>query len=207
MEYPGRVIKKGEKNGEIVKAIQQQLNQRGMGPVDVDGDFGTNTETAVKEFQAQTRDILGHPLVVDGKLGPVSWSSLFVEAVKPVEPDGQLNALFSKVLEIAESQVGVLEDPPGSNRGPQVEQYLQSAGCSPGDPWCASFVYWCFKKASESLGVPNPLLRSGSCMFHWANTKGRKIGRLNATNDPSLIHPGFIFIMDHGGGKRSYRNC
>lgn len=201
MDYPGRVIKKGEKNGDIVRAVQGKLNDRGFGLVDVDGDFGVSTERAVMLFQSQTRDIQGSTLVADGKIGPISWAALFVAEENAPQPEYQITQLLSKVLEIAASQVGVLEDPPGSNRGPQVEQYLASAGCVPGDPWCASFVYWCFREASKDLNISNPLVRTGSCIDHWNRTRGKKTTRLKAVNNPSLIHPGSVFIIDHGGGK------
>ncbi len=201
MNYPGRLIKKGEKNQEIVRAIQAKLNDRGFGILEIDGDFGVSTESAIRLFQSQTRDTHGIPLVVDGKLGPISWAALFVTSEVAPQPEPQSLPLFSKVLEIAASQIGVLEDPPGSNRGAKVEQYLASAGCSPGDPWCASFVYWCFNEASKSLNIKNPLIRTGGCLDHWNRTKGKKISRLTATNNSSLIKPGFIFIMDHGSGK------
>jgi len=201
MDYPGKLIKKGEKNSDIVKAVQAKLNERGFGILDVDGDFGVSTERAVKLFQSQTRDIHGNPLVADGKLGPISWAALFVVQENPSDQDDQITPLLAKALEIAESQNGVLEDPPGSNRGPEVEKYLASAGCVPGDPWCASFVFWCFSEASKSLNIKNPLIRTGSCIDHWNRTTGKKISRQNAINNFSLIHPGCIFIIDHGGGK------
>ncbi len=33
------------------------------------------------------------------------------------------------------------EVPPGSNRGPRVDYYLKTAGSTPGNPWCAAFLY------------------------------------------------------------------
>lgn len=201
MDYPGRSIKKGEKNKDIVKAIQIQLNERGFGILKVDGDFGELTDSAVRLFQSQTRDSPGNPLVVDGKLGPISWGALFAAGGNIPQPVPQVNDLFQKVIEIAALQIGVMEEPPGSNRGPKVEQYLDSVNCKPGDPWCASFVYWCFNEAAKSLGVNNPLVKTGSCLNHWNNTKGKKILHRSAMNNSSLVHPGFIFIMDHGSGK------
>jgi hypothetical protein len=200
MDYPGRLIKKGEKNKEIVKIIQTKLNERRFGNLIIDGDFGSLTESAVKLFQSQTRDSQGNPLIVDGKLGPISWASLFVTTEVIPQPAPQITDLFKKVIEIAASQIGVLEDPPGSNRGAQVEKYLASAGCLPGDPWCASFVYWCFNEAAKSLKIKNPLTKTGSCMNHWNTTKGNKILYRNVMNDSSLVQPGYIFIMDHGNG-------
>lgn len=35
----------------------------------------------------------------------------------------------------------------GANRGTRVEEYLDSAGGKPGQPWCAAFVKWVFDKA------------------------------------------------------------
>ena len=55
-------LKKGSK-GEKVKALQRRLNQLGWN-LSVDGDFGSNTESAVKQFQS----ING--LSVDGVVGP-----------------------------------------------------------------------------------------------------------------------------------------
>lgn len=201
MDYPRRVILRGEPDKEIVKAIQTKLNERGFGIIRVNGLFDQNTESAVRQFQSQTRDSLGNPLVVDGQMGPISWAALFLDKKKAPEPESQTNALLAKVLEIAASQIGVMEIPPGSNRGPRVEQYLACAGCRPGDPWCASFVYWCFNEAAKSLNMKNPLARTGGCITHWLKTKGKKIPAAEATQNPDSIRPGFVFIMDHGRGK------
>jgi hypothetical protein len=201
MDYPGRVIKIGEANSDIVTAIQVRINERGFEILEVNGEFNADTESAVKLFQSQSSDAHGIPLVVDGQLGPISWAALFGTSINPPAPQPITNELFAKVLEVANSQIGVLEDPPGSNRGAKVEEFLASAGCSPGDPWCASFVYWCFREASKSLNVNNDLPRTGSCMFHWGKTKAKKITSLDATNNPLLVQPGYVFIMDHGGGK------
>lgn len=201
MDYPGRLVVKGENNSDIVKAIQVKLNERGFGVPEVNGIFDELTESAVRLFQSQTRDSQGNPLVVDGKMGAISWAALFLTGENRPEPEPQEDALLLKVMEIAASQIGVMEDPPGSNRGPQVEKYLASAGCSPGDPWCASFLYWCFSEAAKSLGIKNPMVRTGSCIYLWENTTGRKISGTQCTDNPSLVRPGFIFIMDHGSGK------
>lgn len=49
-------------------------------------------------------------------------------------------------LRIALGQVGIREEPPGSNRGPQVDQYTGGRA----EPWCAHFVSWCFEQAGSS---------------------------------------------------------
>ena len=62
-------VKKGSK-GDAVRMLQQILTDFGYSPGAVDGDFGTKTEKAVKDFQT----VFG--LVVDGIVGPKSWAAL-----------------------------------------------------------------------------------------------------------------------------------
>ncbi|HMS64317.1 MAG TPA: CHAP domain-containing protein [Ignavibacteria bacterium] len=199
MNYPNRVIKRDESSSKIVKAVQSKLNELGCGPIDVDGDFGKNTFNAVKLFQARNVDSNGNPLIVDGKLGPLSWEALFGNNTVPVITVTD-NDLLNKVLEISRSQINVRETPGKQNQGPEVNEYLASVGLSPGNAWCMAFVYWCFKKASEKIGRNNPALKTGGCLFHWNGTSAKKIKRDDAVNSPSKIKPGQIFIMDFGGG-------
>lgn len=56
-----------------------------------------------------------------------------------------------KALEIARAELGVHEDPAGSNSGPRVNEYLRSAGLGPGYPWCMAFVNWCYRQAGFNI--------------------------------------------------------
>ena len=109
--------------------------------------------------------------------------------------------LIAEVLKVARNEIGVKEVPPGSNSGPRVEEYLKSVNLGPDNAWCAAFVYWCFKQASENLNCVNPVLKTASCMIHWQKTKGVKITVEDAINNPDLISPGDIFIIRRQGGK------
>ena len=64
-------VRKGSK-GIDVTDLQTYLYKLGydIGPDGIDGDFGRNTEKAVREFQ---RD---HLLTVDGVCGPMTWDAL-----------------------------------------------------------------------------------------------------------------------------------
>ena len=64
-------IRKGNKN-IYVKQLQTMLDRLGysLGICGIDGDFGTATEKAVKEFQ---RD---HKLTADGICGPKTWAAI-----------------------------------------------------------------------------------------------------------------------------------
>lgn len=54
----------------------------------------------------------------------------------------------ARIVRVAASQLGTVEQPPGSNRGPRVEQY-QASDTVPGAgyAWCMSFVRWTLDKA------------------------------------------------------------
>ena len=62
-------LKKGSK-GEEVKKLQKRLNAIGKYGLEEDGDFGTNTEKAVKDYQSK------HGLTVDGIVGEKTWKKL-----------------------------------------------------------------------------------------------------------------------------------
>ncbi len=200
MKYPNRIIKEGESNTGIVKAIQKKLIEINIGDLKGTGVFGTKTKNAVKLFQATHMDQFGNPLEVDGNVGSLTWASLFgVETI--VVTDIAPNALLTETLKMAVTQLGVMEDPPGSNKGPIVNQYLASVALPPGLFWCAAFVYWCFDKAAVKLGKNNPVFKTGHVMTHWNKTAGKKILTADAIDKPSLIKPGHIFMLNTGGSS------
>lgn len=199
MNYPNRVIKKGETNKDIVKAIQTQLRKRGITPVEIDGDFGPETISAVRLFQSLNRDAHNRPLEIDGMIGALTWASLFGIPFTPVAAAD--SDLLREALSVAQSQIGVMEKPIGSNRGPEVEMYQKRTGIPPATFWCMAFVYFCFDEAAKKLGLPNPLVKTGGCVKHWNESKARKIKAADAKNNPSLVKPGHIFILDFGQGR------
>jgi lysozyme family protein len=200
--YPGRMIKQGEQDRQSVRILQHRLNSLGCGPIDVDGDFGSLTAAAVRLFQARSVDNDGSPLKIDGEVGPLTWEALFgSKTVTRYTPAAAKDPLLMKAIEIAQSQVGVLEDPPGSNRGKEVDEYQRRVGIPPGNPWCAAFVYWCFDQAARALKINNPVIKTGGVLDHWNQAYDNGIRRVTldqAKEDPSLVVPGLIFIIDTG---------
>jgi len=204
LQYPGRIVKKGDPDEAIVKAIQRRLNARGCGPVEVSGTFNAQTEAAVKLFQARFTDVEGVPLVVDGKVGSITWPVMFGEDTVPAA-DEPPSPLLAKVLTNARSQVGVMEKPPGSNRGPEVDQYVRRVGLNPAGrfAWCAAFVYYCFDEAASTMRRSNPVIKTAGVLTHWAEAGHRGIPRITgkkAAQNPALVQPGHIFVIDTGGG-------
>jgi hypothetical protein len=211
MNYPGRVIKAGEQDPSIVKALKLRLNEAlgieqdpslRLNPDD--HNFGPKMKKLVKLFQARNVDSDGRPLKQDGEVGSLTWSALFGNNTVPVS-DRTENPLLVRVLKIAagEETRKVREVPRNSNRGPQVDEYLRRAGVNPGLAWCCAFVYWCFDEAAKRLGHPNPMVRTAGCLNHWNRALAagaERIVKKQAIDNPELVKPGMIFIMDHGGG-------
>jgi hypothetical protein len=203
MEYPNRLIKKGEADTNIVKAVQQQLNVNRCGPIDVDGVFADATVSAVKLFQTRHTDANGASLKADGQIGSLTWAALFGEDSVAVTNVAS-SSLLNKVIEIAQSQIGIVENPIGSNRGPEVDIFLRTVGLDPvGEhySWCAAFVYWCFNQAAAQLNLHNPLIKTAGVIDHWNRATCAKISKAAAIANPGLIQPGHIFIIDHGNGS------
>lgn len=211
MEYPGHVIRMGEEDGDLVKAVKQRLNtllgaasDAGVRLAEDDPNFGPKMQQMVRLFQARNVDAEGRPLRQDGEIGSLTWVALFgQDSVQG--GDTAADTLLARVLEIAALQEAkpVREIPVNSNRGPEVDAYLRRAGATPGLSWCCAFVYWCFDEAARSTGRTNPMVRTAGCLDHWRRASGagaRRIAAAAAVDNPALVKPGMIFVMDHGRG-------
>lgn len=199
LSFPGETIRRGSSNQAAVRAVQQALNARGCGPIEVDGRFGAQTEGAVRLFQTRYPDAAGQPMLPDGEIGPIAWGALFgVEAAPKL---AKASGMGRRVLDIASGQLGVMEEPPGSNAGPRVSEYLACVGIGPGHSWCAAFVYWCAEQAANGNACILP--RSPGVQRMWRD--GLAIGlpslrTAEAMAQPSRITPGMIFFIAHDRG-------
>ena len=211
MEYPGHIIEAGERDAVIVRALKQQLNEALGVAADSalrldpnNGTFGPKMKRAVKLFQARNVDSTGLPLKQDGEVGSVTWAALFGSDTVPTRTEAT-SPLLATALRVAAEQEArqVREIPRNSNRGPEVDKFLQCAGCPVGNAWCCAFVYWCMNEAAKELGRRNPMVKTAGCLDHWQRAAAKGASRFTtarALANLELIQPGVIFIMDHGGG-------
>jgi cell wall-associated NlpC family hydrolase len=202
--YPGRIIKVGDTDASIVKKIEQRLNAVGCGPIAEDGVFDkAETERAVKLFQTRFTDTQGNPLKNNGQIGPLTWGAMFGASSVPSTSHAP-TSLTKEAITFATTQIGVLEHPLGSNRGPEVDKYLAAVGLGPNNFWCVAFTYFCYQQAANKLGVPNPHIKTAGVLNHWNKAKNKsgalRITKNDAVNNPGLITPGSLFIIDNGGG-------
>jgi hypothetical protein len=109
-----------------------------------------------------------------------------------------MSQLTDAALKVAQSQVGEMEKPLGSNWGQPVETYLASVGIEEPASWCMAFQFWCFGQAAAEMGIENPLTKTGGVVHAWT---------VAYPYHKSINIPGFkpevgdIFIMDFGNGS------
>lgn len=202
------LIRKGD-SGPGVGAVQQMLVEANYSvpAAELSGSvFGDGTYEAVRAFQASHLGPDHHPLSEDGVVGEQTWWAL-------QHPGGDGGGRFTapgwrcdvsqvrsearRVIEIAFGEIGVCEDPDGSNDGPRVRIY--TAPDFIGSPWCALFASWCLQRGSD-YGSPFGRIASTWGIYEWA----LKNGRVLSASDESL--PGDLFLILRGDASDPKRH-
>jgi hypothetical protein len=185
-----------------VGKLQRRLAALGFSPGPQDGVLGPMTRTALRQFQASAG------LEPDGIAGAATWTALAGrDASTPLLPHsvreaalGAIGALpdgglAREALCVAYHEVGVVEEPLGSNGGPRVDVYTDSWRA----PWCALFCGWCIREAKQTLGLsatkplafpPHRALASALKIRAWAEKRGRW---------ERTPRPGDVFVILHPG--------
>lgn len=163
-----------------IKDVQLALQHEEFDPKGIDGIAGADTYAAVKAFQ------VARGLTADGVL---RWETL--HALFPDFPWS--TGLAELAMQIACFQVGVREEN-GANSGLMVHVYQRAVGIPSGSSYCMAFDVWCYDQASDALGIPNPLVRTGSVLDQLRRTTCKVIPASEYT-DPQ---PGDIGIIDLG---------
>ena len=109
-----------------------------------------------------------------------------------------------QVIDIAKSQVGVSENPPGSNRCEYNRWYYGHDVTGPDYPWCAVFISWLFR--SEQTLCP----KTASCvnMLSYFQQRGQLVKNPQAgdivffkysTNNRKTNHVGLVVSVSDNG--------
>jgi hypothetical protein len=77
------------------------------------------------------------------------------------------------MLSAAAGEIGVTEQPPGSNESPRIREYRTASGSPPPGPWCAYFVSWAARQAGMPLGPNGQGFGSVDALWSWAQGAGR----------------------------------
>ena len=96
----------------------------------------------------------------------------------------------SKVIEVARGELGVTEDPAGSNRVKYWDAYDKSFQ---GQPWCVAFLWWCFQRAGERMAFfGGGKTASCSILLRWYKEQG-------LTVPVSEVRAGDIVLLNFNG--------
>lgn len=110
-------------------------------------------------------------------------------AAAPAVPAGSGGA---GVLAAVQREVGVAEQPPGSNDSPRIAQYRQATAGSGVGPWCAYFTSWAAREAGMPLGETGQGFGSVDALYAWAQRAGRAV-----PNGPGVVpRPGDLIVWD-----------
>lgn len=86
------------------------------------------------------------------------------------------------------------ENPEGSNKGDKVNQMLTKDDATPGDPWCAAYVYSVFSEAGLPKELTAKIPKTPKVKELWEkSTKAKRITKEQALGNPALIKPGMVF--------------
>ena len=109
------------------------------------------------------------------------------------------------IVSIAAKEVGVTEQPPGSNDSPRIAQYRQATAGSGVGPWCAYFASWAARQAGVPLGDQGQGFGAVSDVWAWAQRSGKAIQPGTQTPQPGDLivwggrHIGIVESVDADG--------
>jgi hypothetical protein len=96
------------------------------------------------------------------------------------------------ILNAVRPEVGVAEQPPGSNDSPRIAQYRQATAGSGVGPWCAYFTSWAAREAGVPLGDNGQGFGRVDDVYAWAQKAGKAIPN---TGDVKP-QPGDLIVWD-----------
>jgi Putative peptidoglycan binding domain/CHAP domain len=151
--------------------------------------FGTSTDLAVKSYQTS------HGLTPDGVVGPKTWATLNNGGQTDAPAGWRLDPVsedIRPVMDAALRLVGVVEVPPASNRGPEIDKINIACGLPLGSPWCAAYAtgMWmsCAKKPFKAP------IGGVFTLEDWAKKKKAWLP------NTATVQPGDLFLIIRGGG-------
>lgn len=96
---------------------------------------------------------------------------------------------------LAAGEIGVTEQPPGSNDSPRIAEYRAAMRGAPGvGPWCAYFTSWVAQQAGTPLGETGQGFASVDAVYAWAQRTGRAVP--NTASAPARPNPGDLIVWD-----------
>ncbi len=79
----------------------------------------------------------------------------------------------ARMVALAQAELGVAEQPPGSNEAPRIAEYRTATAGSGVGPWCAYFTSWVAQQAGAPLGEAGQGFGAVAAVADWAQRTGR----------------------------------
>lgn len=170
--------------------VQEWLSLHGHAVV-VDGEFGSATETAVKEFQGR------NTLPATGVVDQATFDALTAPMKRALQPQINTGVSLGQAI-VAVGNVHLKEHPrevgKEQNSGPWVRLYM-NGNSGPDWLWCGGFVTFLMKQAAELTGKAAPIKGSFSCDLLATQAKDKGIFLSEKDAAPSKIPPGSLFLL------------
>lgn len=134
---------------------------------------------------------------LDAAAGP--WGAAGATGPAAV-PSGGTSA-GQAMLNLVRGEVGVAEQPPGSNDSPRIAQYRQATAGSGVGPWCAYFTSWAAREAGVPLGDSGQGFGRVDDVWAWAERSGKAIPAGGGKPQPGdlIVWDEHIGIVDSVG--------
>jgi hypothetical protein len=139
-----------------VVELQRLLQPQGPMPVSTATTPASPTATA-----ASFAGVLGQASAAPG-----------ATAVAPVAAGSSRG---SQMVALAQQELGVTEQPPGSNDAPRIAEYRTATAGSGIGPWCNYFLSWIAKQAGAPLGEQGQGFGAVAATWDWAQRTGRTV--------------------------------
>lgn len=174
-----------------VREIAASLNPAAAAPATSSASaFGAQLESAMGGTATATPGVQSAASYVPAAVG--GTLPIGVGAVAPAAPAGSRG---QQIAQLATAELGVAEQPPGSNDAPRIAEYrTATAGAAAGQPWCAYFTSWVAAKAGVPIGPDGQGLGYVPTVKQWAEQSGRWIPA--GAGSPQV---GDLVVFDRGG--------
>jgi hypothetical protein len=105
----------------------------------------------------------------------------------------QASSAGQAIVNLVSQEVGVKEQPPGSNDSPRIAQFRQATAGSGVGPWCAYFTSWAAREAGVPLGDNGQGFGRVDDVYAWAQKAGKAIPNTGGDVKPQ---PGDLIVWD-----------
>jgi len=123
-----------------------------------------------------------------------SFATQLQSAATPatIAPDAPASTAGQAIVNLVKKEIGVAEQPPGSNDAPRIAQFRQATAGSGVGPWCAYFTSWAAREAGVPLGDNGQGFGRVDDVYAWAQKAGKAVPN---TGDVKP-QPGDLIVWD-----------